>query len=121
MSDLQVAIQGAGHLTAALIEGFFRADLKAISIYNRTTRRAVELAREFPTLRVFDDQSAFDSEKCPLLVVIPGRALLETPSARIERLKASGRVVVSCINGLPLSCLPGGFRVFHGLDYLAFG
>src|SRR5262249_40001564 len=96
MSNLQVAIQGAGHLTAALVEGFFRADITTISIYNRTTQRALELARRFPTLRVFDDQAPFDSEKCPLLVVIPGRALLETPRARMERLKASGRVVVSC-------------------------
>src|SRR5262245_61839466 len=32
MSNLQVAIQGAGHLTAALVEGFFRADITTISI-----------------------------------------------------------------------------------------
>jgi len=80
-------------------------DVTAISIYNRTTQRAVELALKFPTLKVFDDQAAFDSEKCPLLVVIPGLALLEMPRARIDRLKASRRVVVSCINGLPLSVL----------------
>ena len=109
MTDSRVAVFGAGHLTAALVEGFSRAGTAPVSIYNRTPQRAVELARAFPILRVFEDRVAFDSGKCPLLVVIPGRALLDALSAGMERLKTSGRVVVSCVNGLPLSVLEQRF------------
>ena len=109
MADSRVAVHGAGHLTAALVEGFSRAHTAPVSIYNRTPQRARGLARVFPILRVFEDQAAFDSEKCPLLLVIPGRALLEALHAGTERLKASGRVVVSCANGLPLPVLEQRF------------
>src|SRR5215831_2011362 len=109
MSDSRLAMHGAGHLTTALVEGFFRVQMKPISLYNRTRQRATELARAFPIIKVFEDQAAFDSERCPLLLVIPGRALLEASHARMERLRASGRVVVSCVNGLPLSVLEQRF------------
>ena len=109
MPDSRLAIHGAGHLTAALVEGFFRAQIEPISLYNRTRQRATELARAFPIVKVFEDQAEFDSERCPLLLVIPGRALLEVSHARMERLRASGRVVVSCVNGLPLSLLDQRF------------
>jgi pyrroline-5-carboxylate reductase len=115
MSDSRLAIQGAGHLTAALVQGFSRAQIKPISLYNRTRQRATDLAREFPIIRVFEEQSAFDSERCPLLLVIPGRALMEESPARMSRLRASGRVVVSCVNGLPLSVLE---RRFPGIRWI---
>jgi|SRR5581483_8113841 len=115
MSDSRLAIHGAGHLAAALAEGFFRAQMGPISLYNRTRQRAIELARAFPIIKVFDDQAPFDSEKCPLLLVIPGRALLEAADARMERLGESGRVVVSCVNGLPLSVLD---RRFPGIRWI---
>jgi len=76
---------------------------------NRTRQRATDLARAFPIVKVFEDQAAFDSETCPLLLVIPGRVLLEVSHARMERLRASGRVVVSCVNGLPLAVLEQRF------------
>src|SRR5215467_1820490 len=109
MPDSRLAIHGAGHLTAALVEGFYRAQMEPISLYNRTRQRATELARAFPIVKVFGDQAEFDSERCPLLLVIPGRALLEVSHARMERLRASGRVVVSCVNGLPLAVLEQRF------------
>ena len=109
MSDSQLAIQGAGHLATALVEGFFRVQIKPISLYNRTQQRATALARAFPIIQVFEDQAAFDSETCPLLLVIPGRDLLEASPARMERIRASGRVAVSCVNGLPLSVIEHRF------------
>src|SRR5215469_11066964 len=109
MSDSRFAIHGAGHLTAALVEGSFRAQIGPISLFNRTRERAADLARLFPIIRVFEDQAEFESERCPLLVVIPGRALMEASDERMERLRASGRVVVSCVNGLPLSVLEQRF------------
>jgi pyrroline-5-carboxylate reductase len=108
MHASRVAIQGAGHLAAALIEGFSRTQTTPIAIYNRTPERALELARVFPEVRVFEE-APFDCEECPLLLVIPGRVLLELPDARMERLRRSGRVIVSCANGLPLSALEKRF------------
>ena len=92
MSDSRLAIHGAGHLATALVEGFFRVQMKPISVYNRTRQRATELARVFPIINVFDDQAAFDSESCPLLLVIPGRALLEASPARMERLRSRAEI-----------------------------
>ena len=115
MSDSRLAIQGAGHLTTALVEGFFRAQMKPISLFNRTRQRATELACAFPIIRVFEEQAPFDSERCPLLLAIPGRALMEESPARMDRLRASGRVVVSCVNGLPLSVLE---RRFPGIRWI---
>src|SRR5690242_13418227 len=109
MSDSRLAIQGAGHLATALVEGFSRSQLAPISLYNRTRQRAADLARLFPICKVFDDQAAFDSETCPLLFVIPGQALMEVSDDRMERLRASGRVVISCVNGLPLAVLEKRF------------
>ena len=109
MTASRLAIQGAGHLASALVEGFCRAGVTPISIHNRTAERAHALARVFPGLRVFADEVAFDAEPCPLLLVIPGAALLNFPAARIERLRRSGRLVVSCVNGLPVSLLDERF------------
>src|SRR5215475_4679677 len=109
MPDSRLAIQGAGHLATALAEGFFRARMAPISLYNRTRQRATELARAFPNVKVIEDQAVFDCERCPLLLVIPGSALVEASHARMERLRASGRVVVSCVNGLPLAVLEQRF------------
>ena len=103
------AILGAGHLATALIEGFSRTQGVPISIHNRSAERALKLAHRFANLKVFEEAVSFDSETCPLLLVIPGRALLEMPDARVERLRRSGRVIVSCINGLPLSVLETRF------------
>lgn len=109
MSDSQLAIQGAGHLTTALVEGFFRAQIKPISLYNRTRQHATELAGAFPIIKVFADQAAFDSETCPLLLVVPGRSILEASPVRMEQIRASGRVVVSCASGLPLAVIEQRF------------
>ena len=103
------AILGAGHLATALVEGFSRTQGVPISIYNRSSQRVLKLADRFANLKVFEKAVLFDSETCPLLLVIPGQALLEMPDARVERLRRSGRVVVSCINGLPLSVLETRF------------
>jgi len=109
MSPSRVALQGAGHLAAALIEGFHRAQAVRVCIYNRTPARARALARMFPGLRVFEDEEAFDLERCPLLLVVPGSAIMQLPKERMERLRRSGRVVVSCAGGLPLSLLEESF------------
>src|SRR5215510_13710580 len=66
MSDSRLAIHGAGHLTAALVEGCFRTQIGPISLFNRTRERAADLARLFPIIRVFEDQAEFESERCPL-------------------------------------------------------
>jgi pyrroline-5-carboxylate reductase len=102
---MRFAIQGAGHLATALIEGFSRAHTGPISLYNRTPARARALAERFPTLKVFERGQAFDAEPCPPLLVIPATAILHLEAARIERLRESGRVLVTCANGLPLSRL----------------
>jgi pyrroline-5-carboxylate reductase len=109
------AILGAGHLATALIEGFSRTQGVPISIHNRSAEHALKLAQRFPNLKVFEEAVSFDLETCPLLVVIPGRALLEMPDARVDRLRRSGRVIVSCINGLPLSALE---RQFPGIPWV---
>jgi pyrroline-5-carboxylate reductase len=105
MPPSQFALQGAGHLATALIEGFSLAHTGPISIYDRTPARAQTLAERFATLRVFEQPREFDAEPCPLLLVIPAAAILSLPADRIERLRRSGRVLVSCANGLPLSLL----------------
>ena len=109
MSPSSIAILGAGHLATALLEGFSRVPDLSISLHNRSIDRALTLARRFPNADVIADKAAFDSETCPLLVMIPGRALMEFPNARIERFRRSGRVVVSCVNGLPLAVLESRF------------
>src|SRR6202142_1837804 len=102
MPPSQFALQGAGHLATALIEGFSRTHAGPISLYDRTPARAQALAGRFPTLKVFEQVQDFDAEPCPLLLVIPATAILHLPADRIERLRRSGRVLVSCANGLPL-------------------
>ena len=109
MPPSQFALQGAGHLVTALVEGFARAHAGPISLYDRTPARARALAGRFPALTVFDQEPEFDAERCPLLLVIPASAILQLPAERIERLRRSGRVVVSCANGLPLSLLKKTF------------
>jgi pyrroline-5-carboxylate reductase len=104
-----LAIEGAGHLASALIEGFHRAQAGPVSIHNRTTERAMALAGIFPGLRVFERDETFDLERCPLLLVVPGPAILQLPPERMERLRRSGRIVVSCAGGLPLSLLEERF------------
>jgi len=96
-------------LAAALVEGLSRAQAGPISIYNRTPARAQALAGLFPTLKVFEQVQDFDAEPCPVLLVIPARAILHLPADRIERLRRSGRPLVSCANGLPLSLLEKTF------------
>ena len=105
MPPSQFALQGAGHLATALIEGFARANAGPISIHDRTPARARALAGRFPQLTAFEQEQKFDAEPCPLLLVIPASAILQLAAARIERLRQSGRVLVSCANGLPLSLL----------------
>jgi pyrroline-5-carboxylate reductase len=63
----------------------------------------------FPGLRVFEHEETFDLERCPLLLVVPGPAILQLSKHRMERLRRSGRVVVSCAGGLPLSLLEERF------------
>jgi pyrroline-5-carboxylate reductase len=109
MAPSQFAIQGAGHLAVALVEGFHRAHIGPGSIHNRTHASAAALAERFPSLTVFEQQPEFDSEPCPLLLVIPGPAILHLPAERVERFERSGRVIVSCANGLPLSLLDRTF------------
>lgn len=109
MSPPRLAIEGAGHLASALIEGFHRAQAGPVSIHNRTTERAMALAGIFPGLRVFERDETFDLERCPLLLVVPGPAILQLPPERMERLRRSGRIVVSCAGGLPLSLLEERF------------
>ena len=106
---MQFAIQGAGHLATALVEGFSVAHAGPISIHDRTPARARALAERFPSLTVFEQLQEFDAEPCPLLLVIPASAILHLEAARIERLRRSGRVLVSCANGLPLSLLKTRF------------
>lgn len=115
MSDSRLAIYGAGHLATALIEGFSLGQPEPISLYNRSPQRPAELARAFPNIKVFTGEAAFDSEKCPLLLVIPGPAFLQVSPSRIQRLRESGRVIVSCINGLPLAALE---RRFPGIPWI---
>jgi pyrroline-5-carboxylate reductase len=109
MPTSQFAIQGAGHLATALIEGLSRAQVGSGSIHNRTHTRALALADRFPALKVFEHEQEFDSEPCPLLLVVPGPAILHLPAERVERLRRSGRVIVSCANGLPLPLLERTF------------
>jgi pyrroline-5-carboxylate reductase len=92
-----------------LVEGFNRANTAPVSIYNRTPNHARDLAGNFPALKVAEREEEFDSESCPLLLVVPGRAILEFPDDRIARWRLAGRVVVSCANGLPLQWLEERF------------
>jgi pyrroline-5-carboxylate reductase len=114
MPAARIAIEGAGHLTAALVEGFCRSQIVPISLHNRTRERALALARAFAGVRVLEGD-AFDSETCPLLFVIPGAALLEGLGGRIERVRGPGRVAVSCAGGLPLQVLE---KRFPGIPWL---
>lgn len=100
-------------MATALIQGFSRARIAPVSLHNRTHARALALAERFPALAVFEREQDFDSEPCPLLLIIPGPAILQLPAARIERLRRSGRVLVSCANGLPLSLLQTTFPEIH--------
>jgi len=109
MPPSQFALQGAGHLATALVEGFARVHTGPISLYDRTPARARAPAERFPALRAFEQVQEFDAEPCPLLLVIPARAILNLESARIERLRGSGRVLVSCANGLSLPLLNNTF------------
>jgi pyrroline-5-carboxylate reductase len=99
-------------LATALVEGFARVHAGPISLYDRTPARAQALAERFPALRVFEREPEFDAEPCPLLLVIPAAAILHLPAERIERLRRSGRVFVSCANGLPLE------RTFPGVRWV---
>ncbi len=113
MPPSQLAIEGAGHLASALIEGFSRAQIAPVSLHNRTPARALALAERFPCLQVFDQEPEFDADPCPLLLVIPGPAILALPAGRLEQLRGSGRVIVSCAGGLPLSVLEKTFPGLH--------
>jgi pyrroline-5-carboxylate reductase len=114
MLPARLGIQGAGHLAAALIEGFCRSQTIPISLQNRTPERALALARAFPAVRVLEED-AFDAEECPLLFVIPGPALLDGMGGRLERVRGSGRVAVSCAGGLSLPVLE---KRFPGIPWL---
>jgi pyrroline-5-carboxylate reductase len=109
MPQARIAVEGCGHLGAALIKGFRRAQAGPVSIFNRTAERARTLAAGFAELRVFDNAEHFDSEACPLLLAIPGKAILEIGPERTARWRESGRTVVSCANGLPLDLLEQRF------------
>ena len=109
MASSQFAIQGAGHLATALVEGFSLTHAGPISIYDRTHARALALAERYSELTVFEQEQDFDAEPCPLLLVIPATAILHLPAERMERLRRAGRVLVSCANGLPLSLLKTRF------------
>jgi pyrroline-5-carboxylate reductase len=109
MPPSKLAIQGAGHLAAALVEGFCRTYTAPLSIYNRTPKHVLALARKFPPLNVSESEEEFDSQPCPLLLLVPGRAILQFSNDRIARWRLSGRVIVSCANGLPLSLLERRF------------
>jgi hypothetical protein len=97
-----VAIEGAGHLAASLIEGLCRGAPVEIALRNRTPERAQALVWKWPSIAV-PPPEAFDSGHCPLLFAIPGTALLDLPPGRIGRFRAAGRALVSCANGLPHS------------------
>jgi pyrroline-5-carboxylate reductase len=115
MALTRLALQGTGHLAAALIKGFNRVADVPISLYNRTLEHALALAMTYPSVRVVEHEEMFDSERCPLLFVVPGRTLLSLSKDRLERLRHSGRVIVSCANGLPLSLLE---KTFPGIPWV---
>ncbi len=109
MQPSSLAVQGAGHLGTALLEGFLRSRTAPITVHNRTAARASNMASRYPEVRFVERLEAFDQESCPLLLAIPGQAILEIPTDRVSRLSASSRLVVSCCNGLPLATLEARF------------
>jgi pyrroline-5-carboxylate reductase len=105
LTKTQVVIYGAGHLATALVEGFHRAGVESIAIYNRTPARAQTLAARFDSCHAIEKEKDIFNACCPVLLVIPGQAILELPRELEDGLRWSRSTVVSCANGLPLELI----------------
>jgi len=105
IATVQIAIYGAGHLATALVEGLHRSGVESIAIYNRTLTRAQALAARFDSCHAIENEKDIFNTCCPVLLIIPGQAILELPRELVSGLRRSQRTVVSCAGGLPLDLI----------------
>jgi len=92
MPRSQFALQGAGHLATALVEGFSRARAGPISIYDHTPARAQALAKRFPALTVFERES----REVERIFASVGSVVRLESDDEIDRLS----VLTSCLPGI---------------------
>lgn len=108
----QLGVFGAGHLTEAFLEGMARVTDRPVHLYNRTPMRVEHLRRLYAHLIPVSAPEHLAAGGGLVLLIIPARAILNLDASLVARAQATGTVLVSCANGLPLDQLE---RAYSGL------